>query len=331
MGFIVYGEFLRALCDDEEQWGLTPDQTVWVANYLGADDADVMLPVEATQPKTEIDWRTVGPCAELTVQRSRHCWLYVADDTPFDAAHIGLETRLLRLPIGDRNVVQPSYRGQPMQLIYPRPSGYALEQATDAVRTPAEAIDFLHYHPCWPVERFAVKNGEWVRSEVPSPKAHEPTEQPATIELRRRLTTMNEALLARGVVGGEVHGDPPGESWFEVADRINAKQLAALGKKEPRDVPIAWYPLSAFGEDAIEDVLRQATDPERLVEEWWDRLERWHHDEPPPGKSSTSIYFMGYGGMTTADVGKAIVEAATAAGLQVEWNGDRDRTVDVRL
>jgi hypothetical protein len=98
------------------------------------------------------------------------------------------------------------------------------------VRTPAEAIDFLHYHPCWPVERFAVKNGEWVRSEVPSPKAHEPTEQPATIELRRRLTTMNEALLARGVVGGEVHGDPPGESWFEVADRINAKQLAALGK-----------------------------------------------------------------------------------------------------
>lgn len=331
MGFVVYGEFLRALRGNEEQWGLLADQTVWIANNLGADDADVMLRVEATQPTTEIDWRTVCPGVELAVQLSRHCWLYVGDHMPFDAAQIGLETRLLRLHMGDRHLIRPSYRGLPMQLIYPRPSDYALEQSAQPVRTPAEAIDFLNYHPCGPVERFTVKNGKWVQSEVPSPNALEPTEQPATIKLRHRLMEMNETLLANGIFAGEVHGDPASESWYEIVDHIDPVQLTKLGKQEAHDVPIAWYPLSRFGEDAVEDMLREVTDPEGLVEEWWDRLNLTYIDEPVPGISSTTIYFMGGGNMTSADVGGAVVDAATAIGLHPNWNGDPKRSIDVKL
>jgi hypothetical protein len=362
MGFIVLGEIIRArrtadpkliplisslsnggMNEDplpavEDFWGISPDQSIWINNYLGQSDEnlDVFLAMTPTAAVNDIDWRTAEPGTIQSVQRTAHGWLYAAIEGPFDPAGLDFEWYKLRLPDAEWIFAKPRYAQVPLRLMLPPPSDWALNQVQQVneggLGVAIKPVDFLKRFPCWPIDVEVMSHDGWRKRPGGGDTYNLPVLQPDTVRLRSALSAMHDLLVRRGIFCREIETRGSiGESWYSVVNLVTQEQLAILDKESTDDVPLAWYSIQYSIDLNVDDAIRDIFDPEHLVEEWWDRVDFSKGSEPPPGQHSVTIYFMGEGQVTTSDVGTAIVSAATELGLPIKWSGDPKRALTVGL
>lgn len=309
---LLYGNWLHAVAHDGARvWGLLVGKPVRVVQCSREDGfiTEMSLVPAPDAPAPVLDWG--APHLPAAVTKTDHCWARWLGANARIPGEIGFRGLDLCLP-------DPLCR---VSLVIPTVDGVPLEFVDPPFRP---GVGFVE-EPVWPLSRRAVTADNL---SVPLPGPYDA----ATADFRSRLEVLFDGLRDQRIFGCDLYGQgwAPKESGDIAAARVPAELRTTWGWTHPSAMSLCWcdteYELADLREGAASDLYSS----NGMDEEWWDRVDV-HRLAAPAAITTTAVFYDGCNEVERARIARCVVEAAEAAGLVANWNGDLDRAVAVEL